>query len=259
MTYGPRLKFSIPRWGGAQQGAALLIIMAVILLGGISLALDALLIKSKRMHGDQVSNLTLARAKKALIAYAAMQAGIPPLAAKLYGKLPCPYEGFFRNSDPNDVAGDYSNNATEGPCTINSGFLPWRTLGLPPLVDGEMAPIWYAVSPRFMTGDTVKGDFLCNQADLTIVGDTTAYAAIVFAPGQTLPLIAPKSDQTRPSDIIAANLLQEFLEEGNADGDTTYEIRNIKTDRSGGLADPPFNDRLLGITCAEILNALTRL
>ncbi|MEO5327141.1 MAG: hypothetical protein H7829_02740 [Magnetococcus sp. THC-1_WYH] len=229
---------------GDQQGAALIIIMTVILLGGLSLALDALLIKSKRLRGDQVSNVTLIHAKRALIAYAAMHAAKTPPPAKAYGKLPCPYEGFYRNTaDPLD---DYGENALEGACSSTLGFLPWKTLGLPPLVDGEQAPIWYALSSRFSTGYPTKADFLCDQADLTIIGDPEPYAAILFSPGKAL------TNQVRASDVTAVNLIPEFLEGANADLDESY-------DKSGGVINSSFNDRLLGIKCSEILNVLTQL
>ncbi|HIJ84585.1 MAG TPA: hypothetical protein HPQ00_10330, partial [Magnetococcales bacterium] len=202
------------------------------------------------------SKMALAQAKKALIAYAAMRAAKTPPPVKMYGKLPCPYNGPFRNT----VAplADYGEGAVEDPtCSVSLGFLPWQTLGLPPLLDGDLAPVWYALAPRFATGYATKDGFLCNQADLTINGDTSRYAAILLAPGQVLSLTA--GIQNRSVNVIAQNLVQGYLEEDNADGDSTYEIRKIIQENSGDPNNPPFNDRLLGITCTEILNAMARL
>lgn len=239
---------------GRDSGAALLIMLAVVAMGGLSLAIDALLIKSGRLRSDQRSSYVLSQAKDTLVASAVIEAG----AAGSFGNLPCPYSG---------VLSGYATAASaEAACGANDGniaigFLPWQSLKLPPLFDGEGAQIWYAVSGVFKTGSgqtDITPYNVCAAGNLTINGGG-AYAAILFSPGNVLPLLDPTADQSRAQGSDAAALWTQFLEGENADTDTDFAISRIMTDESGGVAAPPFNDRLLGVTCQEIIDAVNSL
>jgi hypothetical protein len=122
-----------------QRGAFLL--LAVLL---VVTAIAALLAGAGFRQGDaraRVTERALAAAREALIAYAA---GRPISAAVGPGYLPCP-----------DLDGDGWAESTCGSLDGASGQaqrlgrLPWKTLGLPMLTDGDGERLWYAVSTKY--------------------------------------------------------------------------------------------------------------
>ncbi len=241
-----------------ERGAALIILMALILMGGLSMAMEALLIKSKRTRSDQKASYAMVEAKRALLAYAVMDAGTPAQ----FGNLPCPFMGNLS---------DYMDNAnTTSPCGDTDtfmaiGFFPWKSMQLPPLIDGDNAPLWYAVAGNFKIGSGQTMPFTCNPTDNLTINGAGNYAAIIFSPGEPLPLLAPATDQNRPDTDTATTLRDQFLEKSNATAaidappPIDFEIARIMTSEAGGATNPPFNDRLLGVTCQEIINAVNQL
>ncbi|MBF0146455.1 MAG: hypothetical protein HQL84_04760 [Magnetococcales bacterium] len=234
--------------GTRQQGAALLLLLSVVLIGGISMALEGLKIKSKRMRNDTSSAALLARAKKALIGSAVVNAG----AAGQFGRLPCP---------ANVTLGGYRTNAAaSGPCggadgQMAIGFLPWFDLGLPPFTDGSNAPIWYVVSGIFKSGSATANGYACDGNNLTLNGSGD-YAAILIAPGD--PLTFSPTRQVRDPTQTPTNLRDHFFEEENVTATTNFVIKTIQEDPSRIAISPLFNDRLLGIRCSEIMGVISR-
>ncbi|MBF0626799.1 MAG: hypothetical protein HQL91_01120 [Magnetococcales bacterium] len=234
-----------------ERGAALMVLLSIILMAGASMAIEALLVKSKRLRDDQKATIALAEAKRALIATGALEA----VTRTGFGNLPCPFAG---------TLADYATNAVAaGACGGNDGvvavgFLPWRSLGIAPLVDGDNAPLWYAVAGRFKTGSTQTMPYTCDTANLTINGSGN-FAAILFSPGTPLALLPSATMQSRIATSTAAGLRDQFLEQENATATTNFRAMRIMTTTAGGVASPPFNDRLLGITCAEMIGAVNQM
>ncbi|HEU0306125.1 MAG TPA: hypothetical protein VFR30_04060, partial [Lysobacter sp.] len=96
----------------------------------------------------------LAEAKAALIAWVAANALEPGEANP--GRLPCPQAW-------GDVGSANEGRAAPS-CANPTGWLPWRTLGLPETLDASGRPLWYVVSPGW---HLPKGG-----ATLTINSDT---------------------------------------------------------------------------------------
>ena len=185
--------------------------MIAIFMAGFSLAIDALLLYGKRVREDKRAATALATAKKTLIAYAVVR-GVP---------LPCPFLGTVQSylDGPANPAGACGNP--------DIGLLPWTALQLPPLRDGENAPIWYARAD--CTTDVLKLDGMP-----AIVTDPY-YAAILIAPG------GPLSGQTRVlTDPVSNAMRDTYLEQAPFDFVLT-----------GGVPST-FNDRVLGILCSEL-------
>jgi type II secretory pathway pseudopilin PulG len=188
-----------------QRGAALLI-ATLILLGAIGAVLAIELASATGgAQRDRVSDRALARAREALIAYAADR---PINAAVGPGYLPCP-----------DVDNDGWAEATCGSLDGASGQaerlgrLPWKTLGIEDLRDGAGERLWYAVSSKYkgllncgasracvdMSPDAALGTITVRDASGTLVHDGTigeAYraieggaVAIVIAPGPRIARI----------------------------------------------------------------------
>lgn len=221
-----------PHCANRQRGIALLIVLAllVLLVGAVMVGFAGDLAQQNRKQ--QQTTDALAKAKEALIGYAAKDPNQP-------GVLPCP------DSD-NDGSADSPCGAT-GVTAI--GRLPWKTLGLPDVRDGAGECLWYAVSANFKNSGTSAPAVVNSDSPGTLVvndaGGTPVYSgsntvvAIVFAPGSTLPGQdrIPSSTTVCGGNTIAAN----YLEGGNENGAATNIFVTAQ-------ATDVFNDKLLPIT-----------
>ena len=179
-----------------QRGQAFLLAVLLLIIGASALFYNLATPGKIDIAKDKVTADALAQAKAALIGYAA---GVSNLAGgDRPGDLPCP--------DLND------NGAPSTPCNTQAsriGRLPWKTLGLHDLRDGDGERLWYAVSTNFKdstrTACAAPGDAGCLNSDArgtitvrnsagTVVNDGTnpdAYTpsgviAVIFAPGAVL-------------------------------------------------------------------------
>lgn len=172
-----------------QTGIALLILVVIIGIGSISYALSGFTIDSIEQDRKFKTFKALKQAKQALIAYAQTHADRAGEAGEI-GFLPCP---------------NMTNVPTEGNQNLNCetaflnayGLLPWRSLDIPTLRDGDGACLMYAVSstyklnpPSSMLNEDSFGMFqIINDTGAIIQGNTPQNRpiAIIFAPGKALP------------------------------------------------------------------------
>ena len=99
--------------------------LVIIALAVGSLAATMLSTFGTKLRSERVTEASLAKAKEALIAYAATDGNRP-------GELPCP-DTHIPSGASHGIA-----DLLAGPnCPSNVGRLPWRTLGLPDLRDGS--------------------------------------------------------------------------------------------------------------------------
>jgi hypothetical protein len=178
---------------------------AFLLLASLffALALVALFAAAAFQEGrarERITERALARAREALIAYAADR---PIDAVVGPGYLPCP-----------DLDGDGWAEATCGSLDGASGQeqrlgrLPWKTLGLPMLTDADGERLWYAVSTKYkgllncaasracvdMSPAAALGTITVRDASgrpyldgtLAIPGRSGGAVALVIAPGAIL-------------------------------------------------------------------------
>ena len=220
----------------AQRGIALLMILAIVVAGGVSIAVRSFNAAATKADRYRATQAALDEAKAALIAYAVSHQNRP-------GSLPCPDADNDGNSDGSGVS-----------CTTLIGRLPWITLGLPDLRDSASERLWYAVSDDFQANSTVALNsdtaFRTGNASLTVVGlgntPVTNIAAIVFAPGPTLQR-ADGVAQSRACPGTACSVASNFLDisgTDNANNDTTFVA---------GDESLTFNDRLLPIYSDDIM------
>lgn len=176
-----------------QRGAAVLGLFLMIFVVALAALYPALSQQNIRLEKDRKTAAALAEAKAALIGYA-LKVNLTT-SARL-GDLPCP---------------DIDNNGTaDGACSAGSanfpilGRLPWKTLGIEELKDGEGEPLWYAVSSNFKnntrttcsnpdTGGCLNSDTLGTitlRKNSGIVAYDSAVGtgaiALVIAPGAVL-------------------------------------------------------------------------
>jgi len=242
----------------SQRGSALFVLLAIL-----GIAIGALLVglfksAAPQNQRDRETEAALARAKDALIGYATayrethLVSGSP-----LYvpGHLPCPDLG----------TGTEGNEAStcSGKGTSALGRLPWNTLGLPPLRDGNGECLWYAVSGSFKSNtkpDLLNWDsdgqfqVLAEDGSTVISGAAagTRPVAVIFAPG------APLAGQDRTPSGTAAQCGGNYTPGNYLDtlagisNSVVSAVANAITQFITGRPSSTFNDRLLVITADDI-------
>lgn len=212
-----------------QLGQTLLIMLLLLLVGASAFIYNRLTPAKLDLAKDKVTEDALEQARIALIGFAA---GNSLAAPQRPGDLPCP----DRNNNGQDDDGACNTVGTR------IGRLPWITLGLPDLRDGDGERLWYAVSDNFKTNPRtacsgppaytgcLNADTL---GDYTITGTTPANGviAVVFSPGS---IVGAQVRSAANQDNVA-----HYLEGGNQDGDVNFVT---------GLPTAIFNDKLLPVT-----------
>ncbi|MDH4192087.1 MAG: hypothetical protein OEW21_18015, partial [Betaproteobacteria bacterium] len=216
--------------------------LAAILILAVAWALFSGFATGGRVAEDRVHNAqVLQQAKQALIGWAAVNAidaqeGNP-------GRVPCPEAaGYFGIPDQEGKAA--------GSCTQPKiGRLPWRTLGLPKLLDASGEPLWYVTSPGWaLPNSTATLQINSNSpGQLTVDGQSNAAVALIIAPGGALNVAASANCAARnQSRGTAPPDFRDYLECENASASPNASFA------TGGSAGS-FNDQVLAISAAEIL------
>lgn len=201
-----------------QKGAAVLALLAILMIVITASLIANVSLNRQGIKQQQNNAALLNRAKEALLGYALRQS--PP------GLLPCP-----------DSDGDGRANLSGVSCSVQRGFLPYRTLGLDELRDGSGARLWYAVELNY-TREIFALRLNSSLVSSMRLNTTEEIAAIVLAPG---PVVG---NQQRNSNAVA-----QYLEGINADGDSsTYAL--VKNDNS--------NDDLLGLNLRDYWTTIER-
>lgn len=234
-----------------QRGVALLVMLVIMVLGAATFLVSSLSRPGLQIERDKKisSDALLQTAKEALIAYAVSNDARP-------GNLPCP---------DRDAPGDSGYGNAEGSCSAGSGTaigrLPWKTLGIPELVDAAGEPLWYALSNNFRSTASIinsdtQGTLNVYDADGTtlLTPSGSNAVAIVFSPGALIggqsrsaisPALCPATGTTIPPNQCASNYL-----------DIGPNSRNNATAAGPFIAaneSDTFNDRLLYITADQLL------
>ncbi|MDR2925698.1 MAG: hypothetical protein LBU76_07125 [Azoarcus sp.] len=235
--------------GGALLSAALLLLLAA----SATLAASAHLAHQAKQRSNERTVAALAQAKDALIGYAF---GYPELAhdGQGIGYLPCP---------------DKTNNGSGfGTCNVRHhgalGRIPYRTLGLPVLRDGDGQCLWYAVAgsvknnpkPLALNWDSPGQFRIVSPSGRPISGEEHNVVAAILSPGGALP------SQTRPPALTATQRCP-----GSADASAdlpAFLDRAYATDISGNLdivhgeVGAGTNDAAVWITVDELFSVLRR-
>lgn len=212
-----------------QRGAVLIIFVTIV-------SLVILVFTFNSLNGKQFDALkkdktakALFEAKNALLGWSVMR-GISGTATTVTpGQLPCP-EDLSLIGTPNEgnALATCSNTVTL------IGRLPWRSLGLGDIRDGNNDKLWYAISPGFRSAPINAN----NLGQLSIDGNLNVAVAIIFSPGFTLP------GQNRA--VIAT---PNFLDLSNNDGNNSF--------LSTGLIGL-FNDTSLAVAKDELFKLVEK-
>ena len=219
----------------SERGQALIIILVLLGLVSVLFVFNALSGVTLTNERNNITALALAQAKQALIGYAASDNNRP-------GSLPCPDSN---NGGSADLFAGSDCPGYVGGSNVYLGRLPWRTLRLSDLRDGNGERLWYAVSRNFAMNPTCMPNCPLNSdtlGQLTVTGiePTNNAVAIIFAPG------APLGSQVRSA--ATQNTAANYLEGENADG--TNSIFTTAANSS------TFNDQVLALTNADFMPAV---
>ncbi|MEE9160940.1 MAG: hypothetical protein V3V73_04035, partial [Gammaproteobacteria bacterium] len=213
----------------AQTGAALLLLVLILIIGSSYFLATKLNTNLAKTQQHEETGIALSAAKNARIGYAV---SYPDKVNPNFGPgyLPCP---------DLDNDGDAEGScALAGPTNRTIGRLPIETLELSELRDGSGARLWYVISDNYrnFAGLTPLNSDTAGQ--LTVNGRDDI-VAVIFAPGE------PFDDQDRATD---ANDVTNYLEDDNNNLDIAFV-----TSASGD-----FNDRLTVITRQELMEAVEK-
>jgi hypothetical protein len=251
-----------------QDGAALLIMLLLLILGGTVLFSRNLFSQLPSASRARTNAELLAEAKEALLGYVTTWDATHP--GEL-GFLPCP-----------DV--DASGTTSEGEahelaCGAQYrsvlGRFPWRTLGLDPGRTRGGECLWYAVSGSWKAGGPAKpgllnedssGQFRVIAADGTsvIAGNAAAdrAVAVIIAPGQSLPgqvrTTLPAGVTQCGGSFVPARYLDDDAASGIDNATLTATPDVIDDFISADPGSTTVNDQVLFITRGEIQDRLLR-
>ena len=217
-----------------QKGAVLIIFAVIVSLVSLALIFNNLNGKQLEAFRKDKTAKALFEAKNALLGWSVMRGttGVPGMP----GQLPCPEDTTLIGT------------ANEGSALANCnsalpvvGRLPWKTLGLGDLRDGNGDKLWYALSSGFRNSP-INSTISIGQ--INVNGTPNAAVAIIFSPGVVL------SGQNRPvPTAISPPLVTGYLDLTNNDGDINFSS-------SGPTAT--FNDGLLLVTQLDLFNLVSR-
>ena len=195
----------------SQRGAAALILLALFTVVLLGVLLTTARGDEDKLERDRRTLDALNQARLALIDYAVT---VPLTAATCVapgnncvrpGDLPCP-----------DLNNDGLAEATCSGTTARIGRLPWRTLGLPDLRDGNGERLWYALSTSFKRNprtacsspsdagclnSQARGTITVRDSGGNVVNDGTnllgGAIAVVIAPSTALTRLGAAAPQDR--------------------------------------------------------------
>ncbi len=225
--------------GTTQRGAALIIMLVIMVIGFTALLVNSFSFADLNNQRQTKTAAALAQAKEALISYAISSENTGSASARP-GNFPCP------DTDAPGTTGYGDENTS---CAAGAiGRLPWRTLGLPELVDGEGEPLWYAISGNFrkimgiINSDTLGTLLVYDRDGSTLLTPSGSEAvAIVFAPGG---IVGNQQKNTTADKTNASN----YLDTANGRNNATIGGPFIATDKSDS-----FNDRLVMIRTRDFI------
>lgn len=209
-----------------QRGVVFIVMMVIMIIGVAAFLVSSLSSTAFRTKRDEVTANALAQAKEALIGRAVSDSTMP-------GRLPCP--------EDTSLIGTPNEGQALGFCTLPAiGRLPWKSLGLGDLRDGNGDKLWYVLSAGFRNSP-LNSD---TPAQLTVDGVPNKAAAIIFSAG--LPINGqsrPVPTSSTPPDIT------QYLELSNSAGGNTF----VSTGPTG-----TFNDKLLFISHDDLFRIVEK-
>ncbi|OIQ92405.1 hypothetical protein GALL_256260 [mine drainage metagenome] len=209
----------------SQKGAALILLVFMVALIFTTFLIRATTGVEYRVSNDLKTAKALVEAKSALLGWSVLQSDP--------GKLPCP--------EDTSLIGFATEGQAQPSCVLPAiGRLPWRTLGIGDIRDGNNDKLWYVVSNGFRTAPINVN----TSAQLSVNGIPNSAVAIIFSSG------TPLGTQSRPTPTSSTPPdISQYLDLVNNNGTGSFVT-------TGGAT--VFNDRLMVITKTELFSLVTQ-
>jgi hypothetical protein len=221
----------------AQRGAALLVMATALILGVAWFTVGALGRAAPTAASREIrTGEALRVGKNALLSYVAQYAARPDTAEP--GQLPCPESPTLAN------VGEASTSCSA--TLVNVGRLPWKTLGIDPLSDGEGEPLWYVMRGfRNAPINFATAGLLTNNGN--------AVVAMIIAPGR------PRNTASLPGTLAGCTKQNQLVAGRNAAPLDPANFIECGV-AAGSIVNPNdadwTNDRVIAITQAEWADAI---
>ena len=230
------------------QGAALLVLLAILGLAAVYMFIGRLNSVSGRSQQDNADARSLTQAKEALLGYAATYRDTH--ANEGFGFMPCPAE---EGDGKAELTCDTSGYATVG-------LLPFRTLDLTDLRDSSGNCLWYVVSgatkynPKKLqlNWDSV-GQFTIKDNAGNVLASPSAVdggpVALIIAPHK------PLGSQSRSAANSICGTVPNYPQ--FIDSSVAFPSSTTLTLTNGTPDSADVNDRISWLTTKEIFNLVT--
>lgn len=252
---------------GRQRGAALLVVITILVLGTSWFMLSTLNATLNRTTAKQNHNgKVLQEAKAALIGYVARE--VLNFTENVPGILPCPESlgsvgGSTEGTKEPWCAPTYASAKT-------IGRFPWKTIGIDKLVDSAGEPLWYVVSSNWVRTTSSSAPQINNSSSGQLNLDGTGdIVALIIAPGAPLT-VTPNSNQTSEGCVARTQSRNDKAHSANPSSAPNPDYRDYLECKNAALPIDPdfitsvadnathsvFNDQVVAISASDILNAI---
>lgn len=245
-----------------QQGMMLIMLLFLIGLAAVAMVLSSLNANSMRIVRDGKTNDVLAEAKAALI-------GFSVGSSSMSSHLPNP-------DMHTGVIAEGGASGSVGATDISLiGKLPWRSLGLSPLKDGNGECLWYVVSGRFKADPPTAALNWDTQGQINLIdgnGNVLAagLAALIISSGSVL---ANQNRSLEDATLVhcagnydARNYLDTYDAANAVSGEVNYFSGSANNSRSPNANSKSFvlvnnanyNDRIVTISVDDLFKPIIR-
>lgn len=227
---------------------------------------------------ERATREALARAKEALLTYAVTYAERRRDPTANYfpvaGYLPCPDQGPATWDFGNEREG-VANQACGDQDVSQIGRLPWHTLDIEPLRDGDGECLWYVVSGNFKNNPKTSGMLNWDTPGLLRVGVPNVAAgaglhwlagntasdravAVIIAPGRALH--PQDRAQVAGTPLCGGNYNPANYLDSQHGLNNAYVVpaENTVSSYVAGTPREDFNDRVAYITAGELFDRISR-
>lgn len=256
----------------SQQGAALIILMLVLILSAVTYLVSGLDSNAVTANREKQTQAALAEAKAALIGDA-----VQAQSLVLFGTntqpvtLSNPDEGSSNAINEGSETGQYG--ATDYTLI---GKLPWQSLNIAPLRDGWGECLWYAVSGRFKHSPSTKSALNWDaKGQIDVIDEkgnllASNLVALVVAPGPALSGQVRSSGQTVYPQCGGNYDVKNYLDTPNGNNAISGAVNYYLGSQNNGVASDTsnkifvlantanYNDRLAFITVDDIFNRVMK-
>ena len=212
------------------------------------------------MNSSSIKEVRLNQTGKALVQAKEALIGFSVGSDTMPGTLPCP---------------DRTNDGVSDSCSASSsiGRLPWKTLGLSDLRDGDGECLWYALSPVYrniittaqrgtnisrpaLNSTTAGSITVLNEQAVALPAPINKVIAVIIAPG--LPLVG-QSRANLGSTVCGGNITaSNYLDLSNLFNNATGNRVGNNLSFIMGKVDGSFNDRLAYIMQEDLYAPLRK-